>query len=359
MTLARAALAYATRLGRPVAPAHSPVEIDGRIVCSCIHKPDPRNPTRCACGHVRLPPGGPCSCGRHDCRVRCSGPCARIGKHPRTPHGRSDATTDVDQIRAWWRRSPTANILVPTGADSGLVVLDLDRHLEQEDGVEAFDGLCRELGIELPETPIALTGGNGVQYFFKHPGADYYITSRCGSSALRPGVELKGDGGYVIVSPSLHRSGRRYCWDAGAHPLDVPVADCPPALLELLVGQRRRRDASPATGPAAASFLARAWRAAGWTVGADLDTGAVAVCCPWHRDHTDGRGDGSDSSTVVLPPTERRPLGTFVCSHGHCVGRGTVAVLRALPDVALASLADTDPAGFALALHLLHSRTAA
>lgn len=355
----RAALAYAERLGWPVAPAHSPVTVDAGTVCSCIHRPDPHDPSRCTCGHVRSLPGGPCSCGRDDCRVRCSGPCARIGKHPRTPHGLRDATTDAATIVAWWRRWSTANILIPTGAGSGLVVLDLDRHRADEDGIEAFDVLCREHSIELPATPAALTGGGGVQYVFRHPGADHYVTSRCGSSALRPGVEVKGDGGYVIVSPSLHRSGCRYCWDAGAHPLDVPIADCPPALLGLLVGQRRRRDATPATGRAATAFLVRCFREAGWAVGGDLGNGGIAVACPWRADHTDGRGDGTDTSTVILPPTERRPLGTFVCSHGHCAGHGTVAVLHALPDVALASLADTDPAGFALALHLLRTRTAA
>lgn len=58
-----------------------------------------------------------CSCGRVD--------CTSPGKHPRTRRGLHDATIDPHRVAAWWRRWPTANVGLRTGAASGLVVVDV------------------------------------------------------------------------------------------------------------------------------------------------------------------------------------------------------------------------------------------
>ena len=151
-TFAVSAHVYASRLGWRVAPCHWPIQRDGQTVCTCIHKPDREDPSKCSCGHVRGI-GGQCSCGREDCVVRCLGvPCQRIGKHPRTSHGLKDATTDSETIREWARRWPDANVLVATGEESGIVVFDLDRHDPKEDGVEGFRDLCADRGVDLPDT---------------------------------------------------------------------------------------------------------------------------------------------------------------------------------------------------------------
>src|ERR1035441_6600317 len=63
-------------------------------------------------------PGGVCSCGDLDCQ--------NPGKHPQTAHGFKDATQDQDRIAAWWKRWPDANVGIPTGAASGLLVVDCD-----------------------------------------------------------------------------------------------------------------------------------------------------------------------------------------------------------------------------------------
>ena len=63
--------------------------------------------------------------------------CTSAGKHPRTPHGLHEASQDPEQIRAWWRRWPAANIGIRTGRDAGLLVLDLDRHHGGLDSLEA------------------------------------------------------------------------------------------------------------------------------------------------------------------------------------------------------------------------------
>lgn len=350
-TFADSAPVYASRLGWRVAPCHWPIQRDGRTVCTCIHKPDPSAPERCSCGHQRVA-SGHCSCGRDDCVVRCLGtPCQRVGKHPRTRHGLKDATTDHATIAGWGRRWPDANVLVATGAESGVVVFDLDRHNPAEDGVEGFRDLCDDLGIELPDTPIQLTGGGGEQWIFRHPGR--YVSSACGKSALRPGVEVKGDGGYIVVAPSLHRSGRRYQWDSAVHPLEVEVPEIPGPLLELL-SARAKRDRGPATGPASESFLASLWIAAGMRVGFETPAGAVTAECPWSGEHSDARGVGDDSSTVIMPPSKERPLGQFLCSHSHCHGRGNLDVLHTIEERALAAMSEHER--FDLALSLLRRK---
>lgn len=136
------------------------------------------------------------------CSCRAGLNCDRPGKHPRTRHGVSGATTDTKRIRAWkWE---TANIGIATGERSGLVVLDVDPrnhgHVE----------LCKLIGRlgKLPEGPTAFTGGRGVHLLFRYPG----IALR-GKAA--PGVDVKADGGYVVAPPSVHSSGRTYDWLRG------------------------------------------------------------------------------------------------------------------------------------------------
>jgi hypothetical protein len=114
------------------------------------------------------------------------------------------------------------------------------------------------------------------------------------------------------------------------------------------------REHGPATGKAAESFLARAFDGAGW-LGWRIDDSRVAVRCPWADEHTDKRGRGRDSSTIILSPNNERPLGQFVCLHEHCRTRGVVQALRALPLKAIADLAEQDPQGFSLARSLITS----
>jgi len=125
-------------------------------------------------------------------------------KEPLTTHGFKDATTDSTQITTWWTRHRGAGIGVPTGASSGLVVVDLDPRNGSEATVRDLE---RKHG-PFPETMTSRTGGGGTHFFFRHPGG--YVKG--GSGKLGPGVDLKGDGGYVVVPPSSHESGGRYAW---------------------------------------------------------------------------------------------------------------------------------------------------
>lgn len=148
---------------------------------------------------------GRCSCGN----VECESP----SKHPRTAHGVKDAVTHEAQIRNWWERWPNANIGIATGAKSGLVVVDVD-------GPKGEAALQR-LGLEFPPTLEVLTGRGRHLWFAEPKGAP--------TRTLASGLDVRGDGAYVVVPPSLHSTGRHYEYSG----LD-PISPIPTQLLALL-----------------------------------------------------------------------------------------------------------------------------
>jgi hypothetical protein len=176
---------------------------------------------------------GRCSCGR----VGCGSP----GKHPTTRHGLKDASWSNAQLEAWWDRHPEANIGIQTGASAGIVVIDIDpRH----GGDEALAELVREHG-DLPATVEALTGGGGRHLIFKHPGGA--VRNR---SNMRPGIDVRGDGGYIVAPPSNHASGGRYRWREGHGPQEITPAEMPAWLLAL-VTRGNLEDANADVAPVA------------------------------------------------------------------------------------------------------------
>ena len=155
--------------------------------------------------------GPTCACTRLD--------CPSPGKHPRIAWSQfQKERANPALIRQWWRRWPEANIAIATGAVSGLVVLDIDpRH----GGSEAV----KDLG-PLPPTVTCLTGGGGEHQYYQHPG-----TPVGNAVGIVPGVDLRGDGGYVIAPPSSHASGRAYEWEVGFGPDEHGIAPAPPGIL--------------------------------------------------------------------------------------------------------------------------------
>jgi hypothetical protein len=145
-----------------------------------------------------------CSC----CQSECSSP----GKHPRIARGLHAATTDSRQVTQWWRRWPSANIAVRTGAESGLVVIDID---PQHGGAATMRALVRD-HTPPPRGPIVRTGSGGWHLLFAHPGEP--VRNSAGTR-LGPGVDVRGDGGYAIVPPSRHASGKSYRWNVRAEEL--------------------------------------------------------------------------------------------------------------------------------------------
>jgi len=170
-----------------------------------------------------------CSCTKRDA-------CSDIGKHPRTRNGLSDATTDETQIRKWWTMWPAANVAIRTGAVSGIVVLDVDF---RKGGAESLLDLEQSYHA-LPVTAQQLTG-NGQHYAFAHPGTNV----KNGVEDFAPGLDIRGDGGYVVAAPSLHANGKHYVWEVLHEPDETPLALMPDWLLALCQepARQERRDA--------------------------------------------------------------------------------------------------------------------
>lgn len=174
--------------------------------------------------HSPTPDGG-CSCDKIN--------CANVGKHPRwhktvLPNGLKSATTDPRVITQWWRMWPRANVGIVTGALSGLVVLDVDpRH----EGIKSLSALMRRYG-SLPDTLEVRTGGGGYHLLFTHPGGDTLLRNAAELDGL-PGLDVRGDGGYIVAAPSLHASGAFYEWGN-----NEPLAALPGWTLQLLSRER-------------------------------------------------------------------------------------------------------------------------
>jgi hypothetical protein len=161
---------------------------------------------------------GGCTCGKGDCR--------NVGKHPRTSNGLRDATRDLDRIGAWWQQWPEANIGVATGAGSDLWVLDID---PASGGEATFADLEATHGAIEP-TWCVESGGGGFHLWFRSPDAPLQTTA----GRLGPGLDVRAEGGYIIVPPSRHRSGNMYHWASGWHPTQASLVAAPAWLLELL-----------------------------------------------------------------------------------------------------------------------------
>ncbi len=147
------------------------------------------------------------------------------GKRPIVPWLEfQDRLARPDEVAAWFRHRPEANVAIVTGVVSGLVVLDIDpRH----GGADSLTALEARHG-PLPAGVEAMSGGGGRHCYFAHPGG--LVPNRVG---IAPGVDLRGDGGLAVAPPSLHPSGRRYAWCPGRAPGDLALPPLPLWLVRL------------------------------------------------------------------------------------------------------------------------------
>jgi hypothetical protein len=156
-------------------------------------------------------------------------PCKPDRKEPATTHGCKDATREAAQILACWSEHPELNVAVATGKQSGIVVIDIDDH---RGGLESLRALERRYG-DLPGTLSSVTPSGGSHYYFRHPGENVAILN---AVDLVPGVDVRGDGGYVLIPPSKV-SGNPYEWDERQAIADLPVW--------LLRGLQQRNERAP------------------------------------------------------------------------------------------------------------------
>ncbi len=196
MTVLANALAFARR-GFPVVPLHWPINVNGRLRCSCRKGVD--------CGSTA---------GKH--------PLGRL-----VPNGLLDASTDETTVRRWFTDEPAANLGIRSDK---LIVLDID---QRHDGDESLCALEQQHG-ELPPTWRVLTGGGGEHVIFKCPkGVEVRSSQAHNNPLLGRGIDVRAQDGYIVAPPSRHISGRAYAFCVDHHPADVP----PRGAAGLVVGE--------------------------------------------------------------------------------------------------------------------------
>ena len=153
-------------------------------------------------------------------------PLRRGQKVPATPHGINDWSDNPDQVPIWWGMEPWANVGIVTGQPSGGVfAIDLDVHDPAHSGIDTLHDWEAVHG-ELPETWEQVTGSGGRQLFYR-------ASRRVRNSANGElGVDIRGDGGFVVAPPSIHPSGEPYEWSVS--PDDCEIADADDLVWEFL-----------------------------------------------------------------------------------------------------------------------------
>lgn len=150
--------------------------------------------------------------------------CSAKGKHPHITSWHFLATTNQEEIRKWWRQFRNANIGIATGSFMSLkksfLVLDID---PKNGGAESLAALEKEFG-KLPETLTARTGSGGKHIFLKiAPFSMGIVRNIQNSEKIGKGIDIRGDGGFVVAAGSIHKSGNRYEWiDENAEMAEMP-----------------------------------------------------------------------------------------------------------------------------------------
>lgn len=153
------------------------------------------------------------------CTCRNGSECHSPGKHPRNSHGHNEGTADEGQIKRWWKQWPNSNIGLWC---KGLIVVDVDPRNGGDLSLE--DLFAAKAGKYGFNTLTALTGGGGHHYIFSAPDDKGYDCKPV------PGIEIKSNGGLIVISPSVHISGRNYQWEDDT----VPIAPAPQWLINLI-----------------------------------------------------------------------------------------------------------------------------
>jgi hypothetical protein len=163
-------------------------------------------------------------------------PCRPGAKLPATGHGVLDATTDAEQIRRWWSRRPDFNIGL---ACNGLVVIDID-----PDGLAWPGDEGKRQSIKGTGCPLQRTPRGGYHLLFSVPDGHAW---RCSVGLLAPGVDVRTNGGFIVVAPSVVK-GKPYRW---IRPL-VAKSQLPPPpgwlIAELDALEQRRQNSPPPGG---------------------------------------------------------------------------------------------------------------
>ena len=137
-----------------------------------------------------------------------------------------DATTDEEQIKTWSLQYPNCNWGMPTGSRSGITALDID---PRNGGEESMSELIEQNGL-LPATPAVATAGGGWHYYFRVPSI-----ARIRNGKISDGIDIKTDGGYVVIPGSWNQETDAYYeWVEEQSLFELEVNDMPGWIVSML-----------------------------------------------------------------------------------------------------------------------------
>ncbi len=154
-------------------------------------------------------------------------------KKPLLKSWQTKATADTDTIRAWLDRWPDAMPAMPTGDRNSLSVLDLDVRDDGRDGISA----ATDLGVQMSRAFTVRTPSGGLHLYYRHRDG---LTNA--SNHLPDGIDVRGQGGYVIAPGAVLPDGRAYRIKRGCDLADLELSPCFPAKLMPTAREERQAD---------------------------------------------------------------------------------------------------------------------
>jgi hypothetical protein len=130
-------------------------------------------------------------------------PCVQRGKTPLLKDWPHRASCDADVVSKWAQRHPGCNWAIATGSASGLFVIDID----DEVGNNSFCSLVEQHGTWVKT--LSVTTARGQHFYFTYPATGAIRNS---TGKLGKGIDVRGDGGFVLCPPSIHPDGPIYAW---------------------------------------------------------------------------------------------------------------------------------------------------
>jgi hypothetical protein len=234
-------------------------------------------------------------------------------KNPPMKSWQNAASIDEKAINAWWnglyRDHGIGIAMGPQPDGRNIFAIDIDTHDEDANGYDTITELEDTHG-PLPDTVTSVTGSGGAHQLYAAPAGAIIRNQQSEGQRIGPGVDVRGDGGQIVVAPTIHPDTKRvYAWQQGRAPWEHPIADAPKWLLDM-VTEKPAPPAAPAKAPTI-NLLA----------GTDDESPADALRRRWNwRDELaragwqEGQTTGDD--TYYTRPGKDQRLGHSAVLHG-------------------------------------------